>query len=164
MGLTLEQKQAVVAEVAVVAATAPVAIAAEYSGLNVAEMTALRRSARTPASISRWFGTPWRAGLWRERSSIACVLRLRVRCSLPFPMKSLGLRQKSYATSPKKMESWSSGLSPWMAACSIHQTLNALRVCLPRTSAFHVTGLAAGPARQIPACPVRTGGETPSVA
>ena len=46
MGLTLEQKQAVVAEVAAVAATAPVAIAAEYSGLNVAEMTALRRSAR----------------------------------------------------------------------------------------------------------------------
>ena len=46
MGLTLEQKQAVVAEVAAVAAAAPAAIAAEYSGLNVAEMTALRRSAR----------------------------------------------------------------------------------------------------------------------
>ena len=46
MGLTLEQKQAVVAEVAAVAATAPAAIAAEYSGLNVAEMTELRRSAR----------------------------------------------------------------------------------------------------------------------
>lgn len=46
MGLTLEQKQAVVAEVAAVASTAPAAIAAEYSGLNVAEMTALRRSAR----------------------------------------------------------------------------------------------------------------------
>ena len=46
MGLTLEQKQAVVAEVAAVAAAAPAAIAAEYSGLNVAEMTELRRSAR----------------------------------------------------------------------------------------------------------------------
>lgn len=46
MGLTLEQKQAVVAEVATVAAAAPAAIAAEYSGLNVAEMTELRRSAR----------------------------------------------------------------------------------------------------------------------
>jgi large subunit ribosomal protein L10 len=46
VGLTLEQKQAVVAEVAAVAATAPAAIAAEYSGLNVAEMTSLRRSAR----------------------------------------------------------------------------------------------------------------------
>ena len=46
MGLTLEQKQAVVAEVASVAAAAPAAIAAEYSGLNVAEMTELRRSAR----------------------------------------------------------------------------------------------------------------------
>lgn len=46
MGLTLEQKQAVVAEVAAVAAAAPAAVAAEYKGLNVAEMTALRRSAR----------------------------------------------------------------------------------------------------------------------
>lgn len=46
MSLTLEQKQAVVAEVAAVAAAAPALIAAEYSGLNVAEMTALRRSAR----------------------------------------------------------------------------------------------------------------------
>lgn len=46
MGLTLEQKQAVVAEVAAVAAAAPAAIAAEYSGLNVAEMAELRRSAR----------------------------------------------------------------------------------------------------------------------
>ncbi len=46
MSLTLEQKQAVVAEVAAVAAAAPALIAAEYSGLNVAQMTALRRLAR----------------------------------------------------------------------------------------------------------------------
>ena len=46
MGLTLEQKQAVVAEVNAAAAAAPAAVAAEYKGLNVAEMTALRRSAR----------------------------------------------------------------------------------------------------------------------
>ena len=46
MGLTLEQKQSVVAEVNAVAAAAPAAVAAEYKGLNVAEMTALRRSAR----------------------------------------------------------------------------------------------------------------------
>ncbi|MCY4155517.1 MAG: 50S ribosomal protein L10 [Gammaproteobacteria bacterium] len=46
MALTLEQKQAIVAEVAAIAATAPAAIAAEYTGLNVAKMTALRRSAR----------------------------------------------------------------------------------------------------------------------
>lgn len=46
MSLTLEQKQAVVAEVAAVAAVAPAAIAAEYIGLNVAEMTSLRNSAR----------------------------------------------------------------------------------------------------------------------
>lgn len=46
MALTLEQKQAVVAEVAAIAATAPAAVAAEYKGLDVAKMTALRRSAR----------------------------------------------------------------------------------------------------------------------
>ncbi len=46
MALTLEQKQAIVAEVAAIAATAPAAVAAEYTGLNVAKMTALRRSAR----------------------------------------------------------------------------------------------------------------------
>ena len=47
MGLTLEQKQAVVAEVAAAAAAAPAVIAAEYKGLDVAEMTSLRRSARS---------------------------------------------------------------------------------------------------------------------
>ena len=47
MGLTLEQKQAVVAEVAAVAAAAPAVIAAEYKGLDVSEMTELRRSARS---------------------------------------------------------------------------------------------------------------------
>ncbi len=46
MALTLEQKQAVVAEVAAIAAMAPAAVAAEYKGLDVANMTALRRSAR----------------------------------------------------------------------------------------------------------------------
>ena len=46
MSLTMEQKRAIVAEVAEVAAGAPAAIAAEYAGLNVAEMTALRNSAR----------------------------------------------------------------------------------------------------------------------
>lgn len=46
MSLTLEQKQAVVAEVARVAAAAPTVIAAEYIGLNVAEMTELRSTAR----------------------------------------------------------------------------------------------------------------------
>lgn len=46
MSVTLEQKKAVVAELAEVAARAPTAIAAEYIGLNVAEMSQLRQSAR----------------------------------------------------------------------------------------------------------------------
>ncbi len=46
MSLTLEQKQVIVSDVAAIAAQAPTAIAAEYAGLNVVEMTDLRRSAR----------------------------------------------------------------------------------------------------------------------
>ncbi|ROR34815.1 50S ribosomal protein L10 [Inmirania thermothiophila] len=46
MSLNLEQKKAVVAEVAQVAASAHSAVAAEYRGLTVAQMTELRRKAR----------------------------------------------------------------------------------------------------------------------
>lgn len=46
MPLNLEQKKAVVAEVAEVASTAYSAIAAEYRGLSVGEMTELRAKAR----------------------------------------------------------------------------------------------------------------------
>lgn len=44
--LTLAEKQAVVAEVAEVAASAHSAVAAEYAGLTVAQMTNLRKAAR----------------------------------------------------------------------------------------------------------------------
>lgn len=44
--LTLEEKKAIVSEVAEVAAEAPTAIAAEYIGLTVADMTRLREEAR----------------------------------------------------------------------------------------------------------------------
>ena len=46
MPLSLSEKKAVVAEVAEVAKSASSVIAAEYRGLNVAEMTELRRQAR----------------------------------------------------------------------------------------------------------------------
>ena len=46
MSLTLEVKKAIVNEVAEVAASAPSAIAAEYTGISVAELTKLRRAAR----------------------------------------------------------------------------------------------------------------------
>jgi large subunit ribosomal protein L10 len=46
MSQNVEAKQAVVAEVAAVAATAQSAVAAEYRGLTVAEMTKLRNAAR----------------------------------------------------------------------------------------------------------------------
>ncbi len=46
MRLTLDAKKAIVGEVAEVAAKAPSAIAAEYAGISVADMTKLRQSAR----------------------------------------------------------------------------------------------------------------------
>ncbi len=46
MRLTLEAKKAIVSEVAEVAANAPSAVAAEYAGITVQQMTQLRQSAR----------------------------------------------------------------------------------------------------------------------
>ena len=46
MSLNLEQKKVIVGEIAEVASQAPSAIAAEYIGLTVADMTALRQKAR----------------------------------------------------------------------------------------------------------------------
>ena len=46
MALSLEQKRAVVEDVAAVASSAHSAVAAEYRGLTVAEMTALREKAK----------------------------------------------------------------------------------------------------------------------
>ena len=46
MSLTLQQKQAVVTEVNEVAQTSQAAVAAEYIGLTVAELTDLRAKAR----------------------------------------------------------------------------------------------------------------------
>ena len=46
MRLTLEAKKAIVSEVAEIAASAPSAIAAEYAGISVADMTQLRQNAR----------------------------------------------------------------------------------------------------------------------
>lgn len=47
MALNLSQKQEVVAEVAKVAASAHSLIAAEYAGITVAQLTAMRKKART---------------------------------------------------------------------------------------------------------------------
>ncbi len=49
--LTLEQKQSIVAEVNAVAVKAQAAIAAEYAGLTVAQMTALRSRARNAGGV-----------------------------------------------------------------------------------------------------------------
>ena len=46
MRLTLEAKKEIVSEVAAVAANAPAAIAVEYAGISVTEMTKLRQTAR----------------------------------------------------------------------------------------------------------------------
>ena len=56
--LTKEQKEAIVAEVAIVARGAHSAIAAEYRGLTVEQMTKLRQDARNA-------GAAWSAGARR---------------------------------------------------------------------------------------------------
>ena len=53
MALTLEEKKAVVTEVAEVAASAHSAVAAEYRGLSVADMTELRSKARNAGVYMR---------------------------------------------------------------------------------------------------------------
>lgn len=53
MGLNLEQKKAIVAEVSESASAAEAAILAEYRGLTVAQMTDLRRSAREAGVMVR---------------------------------------------------------------------------------------------------------------
>ena len=53
MALTLEAKKQIVSEVAEVAATAHSAIAADYSGISVGDMTALRAKAREDAVYLR---------------------------------------------------------------------------------------------------------------
>ena len=62
MPLDLNEKKAVVAEVAEVAKSASSVVAAEYRGLDVAEMTELRRRARA-------------AGRWRRRTPRARPVR-----------------------------------------------------------------------------------------
>ena len=57
MPLNLEQKQAVVAEVAEVAANAFSVVAAEYRGLTVVEMTELRQQARVFTCGKKHVGT-----------------------------------------------------------------------------------------------------------
>ena len=64
MSLNLEQKKVIVGEIAEVAGSAPSAVAAEYIGLSVAEMTDLRQKAREAGanlpSLTTWG--------WKNRS------------------------------------------------------------------------------------------------
>ena len=70
--LTFAQKQAVVAEVAEVAASAHSAVAAEYAGLTVAQMTNLRKAAREAGVYLRVVrNTLARRAL--ENTSFACM-------------------------------------------------------------------------------------------
>ena len=68
MALTLEEKKAVVAEVAEVAKGALSAVAAEYCGLTVEQLTDLRVKARGDCVWSR---THWRVVPWTVPTSNA---------------------------------------------------------------------------------------------
>jgi large subunit ribosomal protein L10 len=72
MSLNLAEKQAVVAEVAKVAASAHSAIAAEYRGLSVAQITVCESKRGKPVSMCASLRTPWPGVPCRVLSSSAC--------------------------------------------------------------------------------------------
>jgi len=71
MAANVEVKQAIVTEVAAVAKTAQSAVAAQYRGLTVAEMTKLRVSARQAGVYVRVVRTRLRVAPSRARRSSA---------------------------------------------------------------------------------------------
>ena len=165
MSLTLEQKQAVVAEVAAVAAAAPALIAAEYSGLNVAEMTALRRSARDAGIYLRVVRNTLARRAF-EGTQFDCMRStLTGPLLLAFSNDEPGSAAKvirDFAKENGKLVVRLISLDGRLLdSAEIESVAN---LAFPGPGAFHAAGLAAGSARQIPACPVGTGGETAAVA
>ena len=72
MALRLDQKKALVAQVNEVANSAMSAVAAEYSGLTVEQMTQLRAKAHESGRIcEEWSRTRLHVGLWRGPNSTA---------------------------------------------------------------------------------------------
>ena len=78
MALRLEDKKTFVAEVNAVAEDSVTAVAAEYRGLTVAEMTELRSEARNAGVYLRVVKTRWLAAPSREPTLSACRKRSRV--------------------------------------------------------------------------------------
>ena len=72
MALSLQQKRAQVAEVKQAAQSAQSAVAADYRGLTVGQMTALRAQARTAGVYLKVVKTRWPSVPSRGQSSNAC--------------------------------------------------------------------------------------------
>ena len=102
--LTLAQKQAVVAEVAEVAASAHSAVAAEYAGLTVAQMTDLRKAAREAGVYLRVVrNTLAKRAL--ENTSFACMTDSLVGpLILAFSQEDLGSAARVVSTFAKTNE------------------------------------------------------------
>ena len=102
--LTLAQKQAVVAEVAEVAASAHSAVAAEYAGLTVAQMTNLRKAAREAGVYLRVVrNTLAKRAL--ENTSFACMTDSLVGpLILAFSQEDLGSAARVVSTFAKTNE------------------------------------------------------------
>ena len=78
MALSIEQKKAVVAEVAEMAGKAFAAVAAEYRGLTVEEMTELRAQARKDGHINRFGELDLTGSFQNFERFINCVRFLRL--------------------------------------------------------------------------------------
>lgn len=131
MSLNLAQKQAVVAEVAEVASSALSAVAAEYRGLTVAQMTELRVKARDAGVAIRvvkntlarraFEGTEFECmgsalvGPWCLHSRSGIQVRRRVSCAI----------------SSSRTTNWYPRSSPSVVNWSTLRRSNGWRVCDP---------------------------------
>ena len=93
MALRLEDKKALVKEVNAVAGDSVTAVAAEYRGLSVGEMTELRKQARSAGVYLRVVKTRWHVVPLREPILSACKThsrdqffsRLQKKIQVPLP-------------------------------------------------------------------------------
>ena len=106
MPLNLEQKQAVVAEVAEVAANAFSVVAAEYRGLTVVEMTELRQQARESGVYLRVVkNTLVRKAV--ENTDFECIQdALSGPLIVAFSMEDPGCAARLVKTFSKDMRNW----------------------------------------------------------
>ena len=101
MALTLEQKQQVVAEVSEVAANAYSAVAAEYHGIGVAQLTQLRVQAREKGVVLKVVKNTLAKRAFEGTKFESMSDRMTGPLLLAFSMEDLGSAAESFSTLAK---------------------------------------------------------------